>query len=112
MKQLIIVIMLLASANVSAQSFVTGHSLSENCNATESSSAFNLQIAECRGYIAGVNDAMLKEGIFCTPIKATLGQLRPVVTRWLNEHPESLHFPASSLVQIALAKAFPCPEKK
>ena len=42
------------------------------------------------------------------PEGANFGQVRKVVMKWLNEHPETLHMGASGLVSHALQDAFPC----
>ena len=68
-------------------------------------------------YIAGVNDTMQFFGqandteFFCTPPRFEgAGKVYPkVVSKWLNEHPEKLHFDAGSLVFQALLEAYPCP---
>ncbi|MBI5463130.1 MAG: hypothetical protein HY941_13170 [Gammaproteobacteria bacterium] len=35
-------------------------------------------------------------------------QLRLVVIKYLRDHPEQLHYVASSEVMVALSEAFPC----
>ena len=44
----------------------------------------------------------------CMPNGVTAGQLLRVWIKWANEHPEDLHFEASSLVLNAYIEAFPC----
>jgi hypothetical protein len=44
----------------------------------------------------------------CIPSEATLAQVRDVVIRYLQEHPEERHYAASSLSLRALVLAFPC----
>lgn len=46
---------------------------------------------------------------YCPPDGINLGQSQQIVVKWLNEHPEQLHLPASDLVRRALESAFPCP---
>ena len=69
----------------------------------------------CDGYVAGVVDSRLsrqdKHGqpaAYCLPETVTLGQIVWLVTRYLHEHPQELHFTADSTVDTALQKAFPC----
>lgn len=66
----------------------------------------------CNGYITGVVDA--SRGIawdgtrFCEPDIYSDSQLKKIVIKYLNDHPEKLHKAAGSLVQAALYEAFPC----
>ena len=71
----------------------------------------------CLGFVTGTHDAVfedMKEGAsfhgyrFCTYKGISNHQLERVVIKYLNDHPENLHFAASSQVFAALAKAFPC----
>jgi hypothetical protein len=68
----------------------------------------------CLGFVGGVNDAsfVLNMVPYCTPQGVTLGQLQPVVTKWLRRHPEQLRRDAAFLVMTALEETFPCGEKK
>jgi hypothetical protein len=45
----------------------------------------------------------------CIPESATNQQLKDVVVRYLERHPETRHQPARMLANLALGKAFPCP---
>ena len=47
-------------------------------------------------------------GPFCIPDKVEKGQTIKVVVRYLETHPEKLHFLPSALVYDALSTAFPC----
>lgn len=47
----------------------------------------------------------------CLPVGITGGQMRKVVTKYLNENPANLHHGAAILVYEALSEAFPCPEE-
>ena len=69
----------------------------------------------CTSYIAGINDITLNyetwgmmKPDFCIPKGATLGQLKKVVIKGLNEQPEKLHLSASSLINNIFYEAFPC----
>jgi hypothetical protein len=59
----------------------------------------------CRGIVEGVSDASPK---VCPPKDSTYGQSDRVVVKYLQDHPEELHMKNSTLVETALAKAFPC----
>jgi len=45
----------------------------------------------------------------CIPESATNQQLKDVVVRYLENHPETRHQPARLLANLALGEAFPCP---
>lgn len=105
--------MLLLSAQSHAEfsMYVTGSDLLQKC---ESDEVWNY--AACDGYIMAIDDyqetlvawSNLDEPFFCAPAKASSSQLVKVVTKYLNEHPEKLHFGAGGLVANALQDAFPC----
>ena len=45
----------------------------------------------------------------CLPLKElTLNQIRLVVVKWLENHPENLHQPVTPYIFVALGEAFPC----
>jgi Rap1a immunity proteins len=44
----------------------------------------------------------------CEPPGVTAGQVKDVVVRYLEKHPESRHAVGASLVLAALYEAFPC----
>jgi hypothetical protein len=69
--------------------------------------------AICLGYVTAMADAsscgqVVNGFSWKAPEDVSAGQLQKVVTKWLNEHPDSLHFVASGLVANALRDAFPC----
>jgi hypothetical protein len=59
----------------------------------------------CRGIVEGVSSASPK---VCPADNATYGQEVRVVVKYLQDHPEELHLRNTTLVEKALAKAFPC----
>ncbi len=70
----------------------------------------------CSAYIMGVADTMLSNNgipvngwLICLPNGVTPVQVEDVVKASLTTHPEKRHKAAASLVQAALAEAFPCP---
>jgi|SRR5271157_2805602 len=68
----------------------------------------------CTGFIVGSGQVMQSEpgpSLICIPGEATVGQAKLVVIKYLNDHPEILHLPASILIRRALTKAWPCPVK-
>ena len=62
----------------------------------------------CLGYIVGAAGALELEASVCPPKGITLGQLKDVVVRYLQAHPEIRHQSATFLTSIALIDAFPC----
>jgi hypothetical protein len=75
----------------------------------------------CSGYIIGVFDshaaylALLPYGainLFCPPQGAAAGQVRDIVVRYLETHPETLQYTAASEIIVALMDAFPCASGK
>jgi hypothetical protein len=69
----------------------------------------------CLGFIAGTWSGAAIEGVdyhpgkpnFVIPSEADLPQLKDVVVKFLNEHPEERHLSAGVLVLLALKEAFP-----
>ena len=91
---------------------MTGNRLKELCNDTDSS----FYDGACLGYIVAVGD-ILKDGEedvmgfrACIPTSVEYQQSVDVVRKYLNQHPESLHYGVIGLVAHALSEAFPCTE--
>jgi hypothetical protein len=74
----------------------------------------NIIATGCVGYVLGVvdgyNDAA-DHDFLCAPADSTAEQLGLVTLKYLHEHPEELHKPASDLIVKAVRAAFPCPKK-
>lgn len=47
----------------------------------------------------------------CVPRTITLGQITDVVLRQLRDHPENRNAEAATLVDNAISKTWPCPDK-
>jgi hypothetical protein len=54
------------------------------------------------GYIQGVHDTMSVLGLLCSPDDVTADQLYKMLMKYIEDHPEKMHMPASSLVASAL----------
>ena len=93
-------VLFLGASTVCAQ-FYTGHQLKQSIESKSSAQAI--------GYVAGVFDIYARVSI-CPPTNITLGQATDLVHRYLNEHPQSLHQGAGTLVHTALKTTWPCPE--
>lgn len=92
-----------------AQTFKTGNDLLELCR-----SKLPTELAICIGYVVGVSDAITAAPNqygpqrVCVPVGATQGQVRDLVVKRLEQHPEVRHFRAASSAYVALQEAFPC----
>lgn len=58
------------------------------------------------GYVIGVHDAH-NEVSFSSPNEITQNQVIAVVKKYLENHPEKLHYAAPDLICLALQEAFP-----
>ena len=73
----------------------------------------SINSAICLGYVSAMADAsscgqVVNGFSWKAPEEVSAGQLQKVVTKWLNEHTDSLQFVASGLVANALQDAYPC----
>ena len=94
----------------------SGNELSEDCKTSDGNSA-TFQDGVCLGYVLGAKDSFEFAAKvhhvtpdFCIPDGVTNGQVVKVVVKYLNNHPEDLHYSAESLVVYALGAAFRCAE--
>jgi hypothetical protein len=69
------------------------------------------RVAYFNGFVLGVARANADRGWYCLPTEAVAGQTWDAVATFLREHPEFLDRRASTLVNGALAKGFPCAER-
>lgn len=58
------------------------------------------------GYVLGVLESAKDR--LCVPERVEMGQALEVIEKYLNEHPQELHLPASGLVLKAIQAAWPC----
>jgi len=115
MKYLLMVVLLFSFNQAAALSFLSGSELLERCEAHLSETGSVAKGNTCYGFVVGIEDAQdtftalgKMSPLWCSPDEVSAGQLIRVVTKYLREHPESLHRSASSLVANALGFAFPC----
>jgi hypothetical protein len=98
--------------------FQTGNTILEKCKGSTP-----YDEALCAIYVAGVADTIRffaalpnsdssPEGpkTLCVPKTVTQGQVGKVFAKYLNDHPQDLHFPATVLAFKSLVEAFPCPQ--
>mgnify|MGYP006312936657 CR=1 FL=1 len=62
-----------------------------------------------QGYVAGVHDSntFIWDNYADVPDNVTLGQLCRIVKKYMEEHPERMHFHAVTIVILAIKDAFP-----
>ncbi len=115
MKYLLMIVLLFSFNQAAALSFRSGNQLLEECEAYLSETGSAASGNTCFGFVTGIVDAhdnftswevMLT--LWCPPDKMSTTQLIRIVTKHLQEHPESLHETAAGEVVVALVAAFPC----
>jgi hypothetical protein len=106
-----LIFLLLIGASVNAEEpSGDGKELLRDCETTKNVSS----TMWCYGYLNGILDMQsLTEGnpylpTLCTPPEVTMEQARRVVVKYLQNHPEKLHYGEHALTYIALIEAFPC----
>lgn len=101
-----------------------GNQLLERCNAlirvfdNQNSMVEDdlLEAQHCSGFMKGVLDMNAvyssmhtEQPLLCVPDEGVLViKAARIVVKYLNEHPEQLHFQDGVLATLALAEAFPC----
>jgi hypothetical protein len=115
MKFLLIVFAILFVAPKAHASSTTGNDLTDYC-ATSDRGVGNFKDGMCMGYILGAKDALDATFVvnqmspaYCLDENVTNGQIVKVVVKYMNGHPETLHYGAQTLILLALDGAFPCP---
>lgn len=97
----------LVPTNAWSAGWTSGNDLAKHCQEEG-----NFISGVCTGYIVGVADVvdgfLSEHELFCIPPGATVGQITSVVSKYMDEHPEYLHYVGSNSVILALGTAFPC----
>ena len=93
--------------------FIDGNSLLRSCTTEKQDETYYQQNASCLYYTLAIADSSkcgtAVNGYSWQPQKNVIAsQLTKVVTKWLLQHPEELHYSANGLVGAALQNAFPC----
>jgi hypothetical protein len=83
----------------------TGYGLLDICSATDASGRDWM----CFGYILGVGAMLRDMGSVCFPASATHAQMRDVVVRGLQSHPEERNQRPELLITRYMSDAYPCP---
>ena len=110
---LVAAVVLLSAAAADAQvegGWMNGNELKAFC---QGETAFDRGV--CSGFAVAVASFTVRAPVdtyrACIPIsQVTRGQLRDITVKYLHDHPEWLHFSATSLGSEAFKEAFPCPK--
>ena len=105
-----LVVLVLVSASAQAiDSWADGNELKKMCH-----SEANFDQGVCGGFaiaVAGIVDNYPVAGYrTCIPSGVLAGQLNNIMVKFLDDHPERLHYAATSLAVEAFVEAFPCPK--
>lgn len=104
------IIAVLMATRASAQIPFSGEDLLLSCSASGATSERH----PCQWYLKGFIDGQgTPQGSTysrtqCLPAGFTIDQLRRIVVKWMNDHPEKLHLSVADVVRGALEQAFPC----
>lgn len=93
-----------------------GNTLLHNCpDETQRNPSSIIGPAWCYGYLKGIAEMQMviqetpRLIAYCVPEGVTMSQIKSIVLKYVQDHPEDLHYPSIGLVIVALNKAFPCP---
>lgn len=110
-KLILIAVMLMPmSAHAGFNAFIDGHKLHDKSRAYKRDGIETAELYDAGAYlyyIMGVIDSNIGAGLFC-PQNISSDQAANVVTKYLNEHPDSLDSSAVALVKAALTQEWPC----
>jgi hypothetical protein len=95
----------------------SGNVFLAKCNADHASSLDELSTHDfCRGYMAGLSDAvelaMMSVTPSCPPERVTPAQMGRIAIKYMHDHPEKTQKMTPILIFESWAAAFPCPAKK
>jgi hypothetical protein len=114
--------MLILTLPARAEGYYDGYRLMQLCQGQEKGERAptweddlraSMDAAHCSGYITGVVDGLhtaetlSRSAIICEP-NVRAGQIKMVVRRFLDAHPQYLHRSAADLIAAAVREAFPC----
>lgn len=104
----LVAVMAALSPTAAYSQWNSGNDLQEYCGGEAGSFVSGI----CSGYIIGTLDTV--EGLLedkklaCVPPGVTKGQVRDIVIKYIEQHPEYRHFVGMNLVVLAVGSAFPC----
>jgi Rap1a immunity proteins len=89
-----------------ARASITGNQLYNFCRDNNA----DFDDGTCFGFVSGLFEVADELHLVCVPMTATPRQIRDVVLRFLERHPDNRHESARGLVLAAIQTAYPCPE--
>ena len=103
-------------SNGNSARFLEGNLLREMCTSDQKAQSAFFDEGFCLGFVSGVTSFITSsKDAFpdrwpntCIPDSVPMGQRRDVFVKYLDDHPEELHFLADLLVLLAMRDAFPC----
>jgi hypothetical protein len=101
MKKLIFCLALLIVLPVNAN-YLSGNELKARCVSDN-----YVNSGMCMGYITGVVDSY-NNFVFCIPTGVTIGQMKDILKKYMDENPAKLHESAVDIVASAMKKDFSC----
>lgn len=107
----LVAVLILSAAEQAAAQIRTGNDLMRAVAADRRTDAGSSQQEDwfLSGYLSGLVAGIANTNRdICPPAGSTREQWKRVVIQFLEANPADLHLPASLLVAVALAKAFPC----
>ncbi|WP_396190082.1 Rap1a/Tai family immunity protein [Flavobacterium sp.] len=104
-KHLAVAAMLVCTGAQAQTHFKTGNELLQEMTSEESAERML-----ALGYLAGTFDVVAGTE-FCPPKNINLGQVRDLVRKHLELHPEARHLVGSAHVTVALERVWPCRKK-
>ena len=114
--QVSIVVLFFLTFSISAQAF-SGNNLAKYCKSGGKENPLNSHSSLCFGLLHGFINGLeygflLHENkitkLFCKPKNITSQQIMKIMNKYLDEHPEDLHYEFGQILIEALVKAFPC----
>jgi hypothetical protein len=111
MKKILMLLVLMIFAECSYAGFTSGNDLAKwmvEYEKSDNDNTISMYAAgQYDGYLMGIADITNRIS-WCNPGNVTHGQMFKIVSKYLHNNPEKLHFDAYSLVTQALKEAFPC----
>ncbi len=116
--QVSIVVLFFLTISISAQAF-SGNNLAKYCQSGGKEDPLNSHSSLCfgllDGFINGLEYGFLisekKTKLFCKPKNIPPQQIMKIMNKYLDEHPEDLHYEFGQILIEALIEAFPCKNK-
>ena len=100
---------LLMSGAAAHADYVSGNSLFQNCTSRDATKQIDClnQIFGAASGIRIVSDVW-ELSVLCVPDGVEASQMRDIVVRWLQRHPEKRHYTIGAVTLSALREAWPC----